>query len=84
MSDVISTRIPPGLDQQLADYCAKQGVSRTEVVLNALDEFFARHGQRPNAYQLAADLIPPKGVASLQSDQVRTLARAAFGAKRAR
>ena len=84
MSDVISTRIPPGVEHRLAEYCAKQGVSRTEVVLSALDEFFARHEQKPNAYQLAADLIPPKGVASLQSGNARKLARAAFGAKRAR
>lgn len=84
MSDVISTRIPPGIEHRLAEYCAKQGVSRTEVVLSALDEFFARHEGQPNAYRLAADLIPPAGVTALQSAQVRKLARAAFGAKRPR
>jgi hypothetical protein len=84
MSDVISTRIPSGVEHQLAEYCAKQGLSRTEVVLSALDEFFARHEQKPNAYRLAADLIPPKGVASLQSGEIRKLAQAAFRAKRDR
>jgi hypothetical protein len=84
MSDVISTRIPAAVEHRLAEYCAKQGVSRTDVVLSALDEFFARHDRKPDAYRLAADLIPSRGVASLQSADVRKLARTAFGAKRSR
>jgi hypothetical protein len=84
MSGVISARIPPRLEQKLAEYCVKQGVTRTDVVVSALDEFLGRESGGISPFSLAADLIPERGVNHLQSENVRQLARKAFGAKRSR
>jgi hypothetical protein len=84
MSDVINARIPPHLEQKLAEYCAKQGVTRTEVVVSALDEFLGRDSTGVSPFSLAADLIPEHGIDDVQSGDVRKLARKAFGGKRSR
>ncbi len=84
MADTINARVPPGVQQKLADYCTKQGVTRSEVVVRALDRFLDAAGGGSNAYTLAVDLIPARGAEKLQSDNVRALARNAFGSPRAR
>jgi hypothetical protein len=84
MGDTINARIPPRVEQKLAEYCAKRGVTRSEAVVRALDEYLDREGGGLSAYALAADLIPSRGVAKLQSDKVRVLARRAFRGLRAR
>ena len=84
MSDTITARIPPRVEQKLADYCAKRGVTRTDAVVKALDQFLDRDAGGASAFSLAADLIPPSGVKELQSENVRELARKAFGGSRSR
>jgi hypothetical protein len=84
MADTLSARIPPRVEQKLAEYCAKQGVTRTETLVRALDEYLDRHAGGGDAYALAADLIPERGDPALQSDSVRKLVRAAFRGSRAR
>ena len=84
MADTINARIPPGVRQKLAEYCAKQGVTRSDVVVRALDRFLDQAGEGSNAYTLAADLIPERGVEKLQSSNARALARKAFGGPRSR
>ena len=84
MGDIVNARIPPGLEQKLADYCVKRGVTRTEAVTRALDHYLDREAGGVSPYSLAADLIPPRGVKKLQSGNVRELARKAFRGQRAR
>ena len=84
MGAIINARIPPRVEQKLADYCAKRGVTRTEAVLNALEQYLDRDAGGASAFSLAADLIPPAGVKELQSDRVRELARKAFRGSRSR
>lgn len=84
MSDTINARIPLRVEQKLAEYCARRGVTRTEAVVRALDEYLDREAGGPSAYALAADLIPARGARTLQSARARQLARKAFRVRRAR
>jgi hypothetical protein len=84
MADMINARIPPRVEEKLAEYCARRGVTRTEAVVRALDEYLDKEGGGASPYSLAADLIPPKGAKGLQSGQVRELAARAFRGSRPR
>ena len=84
MSCVINARLPHRVEQKLADYCAKQGVTRSEAVVRALDRYLDEAAGGVDAYSLAVDLIPPRGAKALQSDNVRALAEHAFRASRSR
>ena len=84
MSDIINARIPPAIEQKLADYCVKRGVTRTQVVTRALDYYLDKEAGGASPYSLAADLIPPRGAKKVQSSNVRELARKAFRGSRAR
>jgi hypothetical protein len=84
MSKAINARIPPRVEQKLAEYCAKSAVTRTEALTRALDHYLDREAGGVSPYSLAADLIPAQGVKTLQAGKVRALARKAFGGTRAR
>lgn len=84
MSHTINARIPPRIEQKLAEYCANKGVTRSEAVIRALDEYLDRSSGGSSAYSLAADLIPAKGVEKIQSANVREIARKAFRGTRTR
>lgn len=84
MADVINARVPSRVEQKLADYCAKRGVTRTEAVVRALDHYLDQEAGGASAYALAADLIPARGARELQSDNARELARKAFRGTRTR
>jgi len=84
VSRTLTARIPPRVEQKLAEYCARQGVTRTEALVRALDDYLDRGSSGADAFALAADLIPKRGVPELQSSQVRKLARAAFRGARSR
>lgn len=84
MADTVNARIPPRLEQRLAEYCARQGVTRSAAVLRALEQYLDQAAGGENAFALAADLIPVKGDSALRSDRVRELARKAFRGPRAR
>jgi hypothetical protein len=72
------------VEQKLAEYCTRQGVTRTEALVRALDDYLDRRAGGGDAFALAADLIPKRGVKELQSGEVRRLARAAFRGARPR
>ena len=55
----LSVRIPPRVEQELADYCARNGVSKSEAVKDALDQFLGRKRGEHSPYELAKDLIGP-------------------------
>lgn len=84
MSHTINARIPPRVEQKLAEYCAKRGVTRSQAVLSALEEYLDKAEGGAIPYALAVDLIPAKGAPELQSDKVRDAARRAFRGSRAR
>ena len=78
MAGTINARIPPRVEQKLAEYCLSNGVSRSEALVRALDGYLDRASGGENAYALAADLIPKRGAKTIRSDNVRELARKAF------
>ena len=84
MGNTINARIPPRIEQKLAEYCANKGVTRSETIVRALDEYFDRSSGGSSVYSLAADLIPAKGAPEIQSTNVRILARKAFRGARTR
>ena len=84
MAPTLNARLPPRVEQKLAEYCAKRGIKRTEAVVRALDQFLDSETGGTNAYALAADLIPAEGIRTIQSENVRELASKAFRATRAR
>ncbi|MGQ0524172.1 MAG: hypothetical protein ACT4P8_10985 [Betaproteobacteria bacterium] len=84
MRDTINARIPPRVEQKLAEYCTRNGVTRSEAVIRALDGFLSQHGSGESAYTLGVDLIPRRGARGVRSDKVRELARKAFRGTRAR
>ena len=55
----LSVRIPARVEQDLAEYCARKGVSKSEAVKAALDQFLAAGGAEKSPYELAKDLIGP-------------------------
>jgi hypothetical protein len=84
MSSVINARLPHRVEQKLADYCAKQGVNRSEAVVRALDRYLDEQAGGVDGYSLAKDLIPPRGAKALRSDNIRALAERAFRGSRTR
>ncbi len=82
MSDTINARIPPRVEQKLAEYCAKHGFTRTEAVVRALDAYLDREAGGVDAYSLAADVIPKRGTRAVRSTNVREAARKAFRGSR--
>ena len=84
MARVINARVPPRVEEKLAEYCVKRGVTRTQAVVRALDEYLDKETGGASPYSLAADLIPARGVKEVQSGAVRSLARKAFRGPRAR
>ena len=84
MRKTINARIPPRVEQKLAEYCARNGVTRSEALVQALDRYLDNASGGSSAYSLAADLIPRRGAKSIRSDNVRELARKAFGGSRTR
>ena len=55
----LSVRIPPRVEQELAEYCARNKVSRSEAVKRALSEFLVSKKGAPSPYDLGKDLIGP-------------------------
>ncbi|OGA08672.1 MAG: hypothetical protein A3D95_02505 [Betaproteobacteria bacterium RIFCSPHIGHO2_12_FULL_69_13] len=84
MSKTLNARMPLRVEQKLAEYCTKHGVTRTDVTVRALDAYLDSQSGAPSAYALAADLIPKRGAPEVQSGEARKLARRAFRGSRAR
>jgi hypothetical protein len=78
MRDTVNARIPLRVEQKLAEYCTKHGLTRTEAVVRALDAYLDREAGGVDAYSLVADVIPKRGAPGLQSANVHELARKAF------
>jgi len=55
----LSVRIPPRVEQELAEYCARKGVSKSEAVKDALDQFLSGKSAEKSPYEVMKDLIGP-------------------------
>ena len=84
MVSTINARLPPRVEQKLADYCAKRGVTRSQAVVQALDQYLDANTGGVTAWSLAVDLIPDKGAEGVQAENLRALARKAFRGTRTR
>ena len=84
MSRTVNARISPRLEQKLAEYCARRGVTRSEAVVQALDQYLDAAAEGVSAWALAADLVPERGAEAIQSHNARALARKAMRGTRAR
>ena len=55
----LSVRIPPRVEQELTEYCARKGVSKSEAVKDALDQFLSGKSAEKSPYEVIKDLIGP-------------------------
>lgn len=55
----LSVRIPPRVEQELAEYCARNKISKSEAVNRALEEFLVAKKGAPSPYELGHDLFGP-------------------------
>ena len=84
MRRTLNARLPLRVEQKLADYCIKRGVTRSEAVVRALDRYLDDEAGGVDGYSIAVDLIPARGASDLQADNVRELARKSFLGPRSR
>ena len=66
----LSVRIPPRVEQDLAEYCARNGVSKSDAVKEALDQFLADRSADKSPYELLKDLIGPERDESPPSEDI--------------
>ena len=71
----LSVRIPPKVEQELAEYCARKGVSKSEAVKDALDQFLSGKSADKSPYELCKDLIGPHTDETLSEDVARNSKR---------
>lgn len=50
----ISIRLPADIEAQIASFSARQGVSKSALIVRSIKEFLAQHAQ-PGAYQIYLD-----------------------------
>jgi len=50
----LSVRIPDKVEQELAEYCAKHRITKSEAVKQALEKLLGEPGAPPNAYKASA------------------------------
>jgi len=71
----LSVRIPPKVEQELTEYCARNGVSKSEAVKDALDQFLSGKNADKSPYELARDLIGPHTDETASEDVARNTKR---------
>jgi hypothetical protein len=55
----LTVRLPDRVEQELAEYCTKHRVSKSEAVKLALDKLLAAGAGKPSPYELGKDLFGP-------------------------
>jgi len=71
----LSVRIPQAVEQELAEYCVKHRVSKSDAVKQALNEFLALKAGDRSPYELARDLIAPETYERPTGDVARNTKR---------
>lgn len=57
----ISVRLPPRVEQRLAEYCLSHKVTKSEAVKRALDQMIAEKARKPSPYELGREFFERKG-----------------------
>jgi hypothetical protein len=55
----LTVRLPPRVEQDLAEYCIKHRLSKSEAVKRALVGLLTASAGKPSAYDLGKDLFGP-------------------------
>jgi hypothetical protein len=81
----MNARLAGELEALLNEYCERTGSTRSEVMREALTTHLKANKRRarPNLHSLAADLIPPEGLAGCQSRDVKRIMSEHWRGKRA-
>lgn len=56
----LSVRIPWKVEQELAEYCAKHRMTKSEAVKHALDQFLGATATKRTPYELGKDFFGPR------------------------
>lgn len=81
----VTVRLPQRVEQQLAEYCARRRITKSEAVKQALTDLLAANAGKPSAYDLGKDLFGPHTDALPTEDIARhsaRLLREHFGGKK--
>ena len=55
----LTVRLPPRVEQELAEYCVKRRLTKSEAVKMALMDLLSSNAEKPSAYDLGKDLFGP-------------------------
>ena len=55
----LTVRLPDLVEQELAEYCVKRRISKSEAVKQALVKLISTSAGKPSAYDLGKDLFGP-------------------------
>ena len=83
----LTVRLPQRVEQELAEYCAKRRLTKSEAVKLALMDLLAANAGKPSAYDLGKDLFGPQTDAAPTEDIARhsgRLLREHFRGKKSR
>lgn len=50
----LTVRLPPRVEEELARYCVSRGLTKSQVVKEALERLLAQAADAPTAYELGA------------------------------
>src|SRR3990167_2200766 len=68
-------RLPERVEQELAEYCTKHRLSKSEAVKLALDKLLVASAGKPSPYDLGKDLFGPHTDATPTEDTARNSKR---------
>jgi len=71
----LTVRLPQRIEQELAEYCVKRRITKSEAVKQALVDLLAANAGKPSAYDLGKDLFGPQTDALPTEDIARHSAR---------
>lgn len=64
----ISLRLPTDIESRIAGFGARQGMSKTAIIVRSIQEFLARHAQ-PTSFQLYEDAMRDGAKADARSQR---------------
>ena len=71
----LTVRLPERVEQELAEYCTKHHLSKSEAVKLALDKLLTASAGKPSPYDLGKDLFGPHTDAMPTEDTARNSKR---------
>ena len=71
----LTVRLPHRIEQELAEYCVKRRITKSEAVKQALMDLLSANAGKPSAYDLGKDLFGPHTDAPPTEDIARHSAR---------